>query len=172
MSKKIVITFPGGRGYEIPLLYFGSKHFEDMGYEKLFINHPGYEEYSLDTLLENAWRMIEKIDFTQYEEIVFVAKSIGTLVACKIKEQYKIPASLILFTPLEGTLPYISHENDILLVASGEKDRYLDASILKEVCLKENVACYIEPGVGHRMEVMNDLDRNLEVIYNVIGKLE
>ena len=40
MGKNIVISFPGGRGYEIPLLYFGSKHFENLGYEKLFISYP------------------------------------------------------------------------------------------------------------------------------------
>ena len=29
MGKKIVISFPGGRGYEIPVLYFGAKYYED-----------------------------------------------------------------------------------------------------------------------------------------------
>lgn len=40
MNKKIVISFPGGRGAEIPLLYFCAKKYEDMGYEKVFVNHP------------------------------------------------------------------------------------------------------------------------------------
>lgn len=33
MGKKIVISFPSGRGSEIPLLYFSAKHYEDLGYE-------------------------------------------------------------------------------------------------------------------------------------------
>ncbi len=44
MAKKFVVTFLGGRGTEIPLLYLGSKHFEDLGYEKVFINHPNSNE--------------------------------------------------------------------------------------------------------------------------------
>lgn len=44
MGKKIVISFPGGRGSEIPLLYFTAKHYEDLGYEKRFINHPALGE--------------------------------------------------------------------------------------------------------------------------------
>ncbi len=172
MSRKLVISFPGGRGYEVPLLYFGSKHFEDLGYEKIFISHPASGEKDFDALLKNAERVIESIDFDEYEDVVFIAKSIGTLVACKIKDKYNISASLILFTPVESTLPYIKEDNDILLVAAAERDRHWDTQILKNHCEKENVKCYVEPNIGHRMEVMNDLKRNLEVISNVIGQIE
>ena len=56
MSKKIVVSFPGGRGSEIPLLYLGAKHFEDIGYEKVFINHPkGLEDFSLDEPFGNTY---------------------------------------------------------------------------------------------------------------------
>ena len=40
MNKKIVLSFPGSRGSEIPLLYFAAKHYEDLGYEKVFVNNP------------------------------------------------------------------------------------------------------------------------------------
>lgn len=171
MGKRIVVSFPGGRGYEIPLLYFCAKHFEDMGYEKLFIAHPVSGNYSLESLLENAERVLGRIAFDEYEDIVFIAKSIGTMVACKIKEKYSIPASLILFTPLPGTLPYINSKNHIRLVAAGANDRYLDPKGLEALCEAENVTCCIEPNVGHRMEVVGDLKRNLEIISNVMEQI-
>ena len=168
VGKKIVISFPGGRGYEIPLLYFSSKYYEDFGYEKLFINCPDSSEIKYEILYERAEKIIQSIAFEDYENIVFIAKSIGTVVACKIKEMYKIPASLILYTPLNDTLPYINNKNDVLLVSAGENDRYLDSKTLRELCEKESIKCYIEPNVGHRMEVKGDLRRNLEIIFNVI----
>jgi len=171
MSKRLVISFPGGRGYEIPLLYFGSKHFEDMGYEKIFINHPVSGEKDFDSLLENAGKVMDFIDFSEYEDVVFIGKSIGTLVACRIKEQYNLPASLILFTPVEGALPYINRDNKVLLVAAAERDRHWDTKILQSHCAKEDVKCYVEPNIGHRMEAMNDLNRNLEVIRNVVEQI-
>lgn len=171
MGKKIVVSFPGGRGYEIPLLYFGAKHYEDQGYEKLFVSHPGYGDYEFSALLENAEKIIRKVDFSEYDEVVFVAKSIGTMIACQIKDKYQIPATLVLFTPLYETLPYIRQDNKIKLVAIGDKDRYIDVSLLCEKCEAEKICCYVENGVGHRMEVMNNLDRNLEVISNVIRGL-
>ena len=172
MGKKIVISFPGGRGYEIPLLYFSSKHFEDLGYEKLFISHPDSGEITYEMLYERAEKIIQSIAFEEYDNVVFIAKSIGTVVACKIKETYKIPASLILFTPLNGTLPYINNKNDIHLISAGENDRYLDSTTLRELCEKESIKYYIEPNVGHRMEVKGDLRRNLEIIFNVISEIE
>ena len=171
MGKKIVISFPGGRGYEIPVLYFGAKYYEDQGYEKLFIRHPRNEECEFDVLLDNAEKIISQIDFNGYDDVIFIAKSIGTVVACQIKEKYQIPATLILFTPLKETLPYIYSKNDIKLVAVGDKDRYIDVKMLQNVCDNEGVLCHIEQGVGHRMEVLSDLDKNLDIISNVIRKL-
>ena len=169
--KKLVISFPGIRGNEIPLLYFGAKYYEDMGYESMFINNPIAENVWFEEMYENAEKVIKKIDFSEYEHVVFVAKSMGTVVACTLKEKYNIPASLILFTPLKETLPYMKKDNDIILVAAGDKDNWLESNVLVEACEREGLTYYIESGVGHRMEVMNDLDRNLEVIRNVIGRI-
>lgn len=171
MGKKIVVSFPGSRGYEIPLLYFTSKHFEDLGYEKFFVSYSVSGETNAEIFLESIEQLIQSINFDEYEDIIFAAKSIGTVVACKIKEKYKIPASLILFTPLTDTLPYINSNNDVLLVAAGDNDRYLDSKTLSRQCEKENINYYIEPNVGHRMEVNGDLRRNLDVIFNVISRI-
>ena len=157
MSKGIVVSFPGGRGNEIPLLYFGAKHFEDKGYDKLFISHPISNDFSLDNVLQNALNTLENINWAEYEHIVFVAKSLGTIVACNVKEMLQIPATFILFTPLEDTLKYINKENDVLFVAMGDKDKYLSSTLLVQHCAENDIKCHIEKGVGHRMEVMNDV---------------
>ena len=172
MSKRIVVSFPGGRGNEIPLLYFGAKHFEDMGYDKLFINHPISNDFSLDNVLRNALDTLRNINWAEYEHIVFIAKSLGTIVACNVKELLQIPATLILFTPLEGTVKYINKENDVLFVAMGDKDKYLSSTLLEQHCNDNDIKCHIEQDVGHRMEVMSDLQRNLEIVFNIIRHLD
>jgi len=170
-KKKLVISFPGGRGDEIPLLYFGAKIFEDKGYKKLFVKHPTSGDNSFEALCENARKVLGTIAWDEYEDVVFVAKSIGTEVACILREELGVNATMILFTPLPETLPYMKADSGIVLVAAGTKDRYLDANVLQEHCENEHIPCYIEANVGHRMEVMNDLSRNLEIIGNVIGKV-
>ena len=61
MSKNLVVSFPGGKGTEIPLLYFASKFYEDKGYEKRFINHP-FEGNELSMLFENAKKALSISD--------------------------------------------------------------------------------------------------------------
>lgn len=65
-------------------------------------------------------------------------------------------------------MPYIIADNNIKLVALGDKDRYIEPTQVVERCKKEEVLCYLEQDVGHRMEVMNDIKRNLQIIENVI----
>ena len=172
MGKKIVVSFPGARGCEIPLLYFGAKHFEDMGYEKRFISYPLNREITLENVLSNALEMLRDIDWCEYEDIVFVAKSLGTVVSCMVKERLAISARLILLTPLEETLPYIRKENAVLLTAMGDRDHYLAAPRLAQHCEQEGIRYHIEPGVGHRMEVAGDLRRSLDIVYRVVSCLE
>ncbi len=171
MSKKIVFSFPGVRGTEIPLLYFGAKYYEDKGYEKRFIAPP-ISGNDFEALYKNAKSILESYDLKEYDDIVFVAKSMGTVVACRLKEEMNVDASLVLFTPLEDTVPFIKNENRIVLVAASDNDRYLESEILCNLCERENVSYYIEPNVGHRMEVKNDIEKNLQIIGNVIGRLE
>lgn len=170
-KRKLVVSFPGGRGDEIPLLYFGAKIFEDKGYEKIFVKHPADGNREFEALCENARQLLGNIDWTTCEDVVFVAKSIGTEVACILREELGVNATMILFTPLPETLPYMKTDSGIALVAAGTKDRYLDTNVLREHCEKEQIPYYIEPNVGHRMEVMNDLSRNLEIVGNVIEKV-
>ena len=172
MGRKIVVSFPGARGCEIPLLYFGAQHFEELGYEKRFLSYPRNREITLENVLSNALDLLRDLDWSKYEDIVFVSKSLGTVVSCMVKEILNIPARLILFTPLEETLPYIRKENAVILVAMGDQDHYLDASRVTKLCEKEGIRCHIEPGIGHRMEAEKDLRRNLEIVNRVIHHLK
>lgn len=171
MGKRIVFSFPGKRGEEIPLLYFGAKFYVDQDYEKVYIQHPASGN-GLEEVYENAKAILSSYNLSEYEDIVFVGKSMGTVVACKLKEELQIDASLVLFTPLMDTLPYMKADNRVVLAAAGDNDRFLEWEVLRDHCERENVPYYIEPGVGHAMEVKDDLAKNLQVLSNVIGRLK
>ncbi len=172
MSRKLVVSFPGGQGSENPLLYFAAKHYENDGYEKIFVAHPISGECSLEALYENAKNIISKIELREFEKIVLIGKSLGSVVACKLKEEFELEASLVLFAPLQDTLPYIREDNSVVLVAAGENDRRLSSDILKATCEAANVKYYIEPNVGHRMEVKGNLDKDISIIVNVMWQLK
>lgn len=170
--KKIVVLFPGIRGTEIPLLYFAGQKYVDLGYDKLFIAHPKCkkEEITIDLLFQNAKIELKEIQIQTYDEIILVGKSMGSVVAGKMNEEFKLNATLILLTPIEQTLTYINSHNKIKLVAAGTLDRHLPTEILRQHCRNEKVPYYIEPGVGHSMELKGALERNLEVVRNVVSR--
>ncbi len=171
MGKKIVVLFPGVRGTEIPLLYFCGKVFEDRGYEKLFIQPPADKPIGFESLFKSAVSVLEPLHLSEYDSVVFVAKSMGTVVAGTVKEQFGIPAALVFLTPLEETFRFIRKGNDVLFVAMGSEDKHTDFEAVQSLCAKEKINFYVEHGVGHRMEGKEDIHRDLLVIENVVNAL-
>ena len=87
--KKLLLIFPGvGYGFNHPLLYYADSVFEAKGYERKYMK---YQEIFLDrelTFEEKADKVREyveeqanQIDFSMYEEIIFLSKSVGSLEA-------------------------------------------------------------------------------------------
>lgn len=167
MKKGIVVIFPGGKGSELPILYFCAKKYVDNGWDKMFVTMP-QGEMDFEAKYTYVKDFVSKLDFSEYEDIIFIAKSIGTVHAAKVREELQIDASLILFTPIEETLPYLKKRNNIIFVAAGNKDRHLESNRLQAICEAEKLPYHIESGVGHRMELKDDLCGSLQVIANVL----
>lgn len=163
--------FPKKEEQKIRCCIFCGKVFENMGYERYFLQHPSDGRIDYESLLKNAAAYFNSLDITEYEKIVFVAKSMGIAVAGAIKERFSIPAEMVFLTPLEETLQYIRKDNDVLFVAMGSNDRYISFETVKQKCEQEGVCIYVEPDIGHRMEIKGNIQRDLEVIQNVVSRL-
>ncbi|ERI92377.1 hypothetical protein HMPREF1982_02359 [Clostridiales bacterium oral taxon 876 str. F0540] len=128
---------------------------------------------SLDECIEEIKKyvltQIESLDLARYDDIVFVSKSLGTVVAGWLDEKLSIGARHIYLTPVKESLIYIQNRKNIIAVIAGEKDKQLSADILREHCKKENVFLKQIDGVGHRLEVWGDMDKNIEVLKEVVA---
>lgn len=174
-DRKIVVIFPG-RNYstDCPLLYYAAFKFEVRGYEKVAISYGDLlkQNKSLDECMEDikstVLTQLQAFDLAKYDDIVFVSKSLGTVVAGWIEEELCVEVRHIYLTPIKETLHYISHEKNIIIVVAGTKDKHLDAHILKEHCKKENITLKQIDGVGHRLEVWGNIDKNIEILRDVV----
>ena len=172
MKKGIVVSFTGSRGVDIPLLYYSVSIFSNKGYDVERVSCKCLDKREFEELYENIKEFIISLNLSNYEDVVFVSKSVGTYFSCKIKDELGIPARLILYTPVEETVPYMKGDNDIVLVAAGDADKFMPEDRLISICSKENLPFLIEKGVGHSMEISNDLSKNLFVVRDVISKLQ
>ena len=123
--SKLAVFFPGiGYTADRPLLHFSRRIAAAQGYEIRIMDYKGFPskvkgdrkrmEESFDIARGQAREMLSGVDLEEYEDILFIGKSIGTIVAAKIASE--IPAKerirMILYTPLDDTFTFISTPAD------------------------------------------------------------
>lgn len=175
MSKKIAVFFPGRRySVDCPLLYFADFVCSMKGYDRAFLHYARHREEKNNTTIpediENVkdyvMATIQAKELENYDDIVFVSKSVGTVMAGYAREKLRIKnVRNIYLTPLPQTLPYI--ENTGSIVIAGTEDRFLDKDILKKFCDDKEVKLYQFEGLGHSMET-----DNVRESLDIIGKVQ
>ena len=162
------VFFPGRRySSDRSFLYFLDRYIDG---ESVYLDYD-VKRYTKDVLpLEEnideaymfSFEKLKDFDFSKYTEVIFIAKSIGTVVAGKIRERLKVNnARVIMLTPLNETIPYL-RQTDFILTSFA--DTYIDANKLKKV---ENRYPFmsIYQDIGHSLEYPNNLKKTLTFLY-------
>ncbi len=173
--KKLVVIFPGvGYGFAHPLLYYADLLYEAKGYERKYMN---YQDICRDTnlTLEKKKAQVRKyvfeqadgINFKEYDEVVFLSKSIGTTEAGVLAEKNGIKVNQIFLTPIESTIPYIRDDSNVVIGTADET-----YPLYKKICDEHNInALYIEDG-DHSLEVQEEPYKNIDILKQVMQFLD
>lgn len=174
MSKKLLVTFPG-RNYSTskPLLYYGERVFGMRDYDVISLDYDKYLNSNKDDLegliaeaIPLAFKKLRNIDFSKYEDVVFLSKSIGTAVAGAVEEKLRILARHIYLTPVAPALKYMRSGKGI--VVAGKEDSFLDSKKLKIFCVGEDIALKQFDDVGHSLEYKDDISKTFAVLMVVV----
>lgn len=175
IMKKLVIIFPGaGYGLDCPLLYYADFLFETKGYER---RHMKYQDIlsRIDIPLEDkirqlrdyTWKQVKDIDFGQYQEVVFLSKSIGAIEAGVITARLDVTVKQIFLTPVEESVLYLKNNS---MVVIGTKDKAY--SLYRNLCEEKDVkALYIEDA-DHSLEISNEPYASIQVLNRVMHFIE
>ena len=126
--KKLVIMFPGvGYTMDCPLLYYASFLYEAKGYEQIHMKYNSIllnpdlprEEKTLRAR-DYVWEKAKDIDFTTYDEVVFLSKSFGTAEAGILAERLGIAPTQVYLTPIPRALPYIKRKDTVVIGTADE----------------------------------------------------
>ena len=172
MSKKAVI-FPGiGYHKDKPLLYY-SIHiakaygysvecvdFSSISWDKKDLNDPVRMKEIFDQAMELAG---SQLGGTKDDEVLFISKSIGTVVAACFAREKGIDAKQIYFSPLVHFGMYASDEG---IAFYGDADPLADADEIEKICADKKIAAYRISGGNHSLETGDtDIDlKNLSMI--------
>ena len=109
--SKLAVVFPGiGYTVDKPLLHYSRRLAADAGYEIKLLPYAGFPKKvkgdkgrmadSYRIALEQSKEMLSETDFSVYEEILFIGKSIGTIVAAQLASESPVSSRirLVLYT--------------------------------------------------------------------------
>lgn len=176
MPKELAVIFPGmGYHTDKPLLYYSKKIARAKGYEVIDLAYEfDYDVHTADKkqVFEDAFAQtvaaLSDVDFTAYERVVFIGKSIGTLVAAKYNQDYDVVAELVVFTPVMETL-YVIGDSDCIIF-HGSADPLCDTEELVEYCQDNALTYAVIPNGNHSLEtgdVLLDMENLMSVMKTV-----
>lgn len=173
--SKIAIIFPGmGYHCDKPLLYYGKKLAGQMGYRVIEVGYKGFD--TVDTMqaagelaLSQAEEQLKKQEISATDEVLCIAKSIGTVVSAIWQKKMGITAKNVFLTPVKETFVYAS--SDCGIVFHGTKDPMADTEMVKTECERLHLPLYITENGNHSLECGN-VGTDVETMANVIRQVE
>ena len=180
---KLAVFFPGiGYTVDKPLLYYSRKIAAELGYEIRLLPYQGFPakiqgdaermQKSFEIALNQAQEMLSETDFSAYDEILFVGKRIGTIVAAKIASETGMTERirLILYTPLQETFQF---ELGRAIVFTGSNDPWVgrEHSEIAEAAAEKGYPCFVIDGANHSLETGN-ADKDIENLQLIMKETE
>lgn len=176
--KQLAVYFPG-IGYHVdkPLLYYAKQVANGAGYlDTIQVSYKfaggnirGDKEKMRETFLDlyrQAEACLAKVEWEKYREILFISKSIGTVISATYAKKHQISCRQILYTPLEETYEFQPKEAIAFL---GDQDPWSRVEEVFRISKEQEVPIYRYEGANHSLEVEDSL-KNLEILKDVMEK--
>ena len=169
---KLVVCFPGiGYHCDKPLLYYSRRLARadreilvQYTYQKPGLRgNPAALRAALDALYAQTEPQLADVQWAEYDEVVFLAKSIGTAVAAAYAQRHGIACKQVLYTPLEMTYDFAPQD---ALAFLGTADPWSD---VPAVTAKAGGTLYLYPDANHSLET-DDVTKNLSISQDVMAK--
>jgi len=164
-DKKLAVLFPGiGYHCDKPLLYYSAKLARAAGYEVLPVPYAGFPEKvrgdgnKLRESFELAWTqaedMLKPVEWAAYKNLLFIGKSIGTIVASRYVVEKSLAVRNVLLTPLVETFPFVQGK---AVAFHGTADPWAKTSAIVTACEERGIPLCLVEGANHSLETGNAL---------------
>ena len=177
--KKLAVFFPGiGYTVDKPLMHYSRRLAADAGFEVLLLPYAGFPhevrgdrkkmEESYGIALSQSRKMLSSTDLSEYGTILFIGKSIGTIVAAEIASHSPVPERIhfVLYTPLEETFLFPIKD---ALAFTGMADPWVgqEKSRIPQLCRQREIPCFVFEGANHSLEC-GDAEKDLRNLQEIM----
>ncbi len=177
--KKLAVYFPGiGYHCDKPLLYYSRKAARELGYENdrnvtysyKAGNIRGNEEKmkeAYEALFLQAEAALAEVAWSDFEDVLFVSKSIGTIIAASYAEKYGLKqVRHILYTPLAQTYLFAPRQGIAFI---GTADPWSDKDEIIQLSKRSGIPLSVYEGCNHSLECKDTL-KDLENLKDIMQK--
>ena len=158
---KTAVIFPGiGYHTDKPLLYFSAKLAAAAGYEIVRVPYGNFpkgvkgDREKMKAALESAMAQTEEIlagtDLAGAEELLFISKSIGTVVSGAYAARHGLSPRHIFYTPLAATFRYAAPGSGIAF--HGTADPWAADEEIAQGCLEKQIPLTNVADANHSLE--------------------
>ncbi len=179
-NSKTLAVLLSGQGYSTdgPLLYYSQQLMTELGYDCLKVTY-GYQVIGGSYQEEEFWAIAREVKMAidealktkEYQEIIFIGKSLGTVMTTAIIDKYKddYKVTPILLTPIS------QYTNQMInvpqFIAYGTTDAYVDETSRQLYRQKENVTCFVVDGGDHGLNVSDTL-KSIDYLADLLSALK
>ena len=104
---------------------------------------------------------------------MFVSKSMGTVLAAHLEEDYSLPkVTHVMLTPIDQTLPYLKAQKKIAYMVTGTADNKVNHEVLREMSREHNYPLTEIEGAGHRLEIKGDVQKSIKILADIMEAIE
>lgn len=177
-KKKLAVIFPGiGYHCDKPLLYYGRMLAKEYGWEEcvnLNYSFPGENirgnekkmQEAFQALYAQAEQQLTDIDFSRYDDILFLSKSVGTAIASAYADIHGISCCHVLYTPLRESYRK-APESGIAFI--GTEDPWSNVPEVVRISRETGIPIFQYEGADHSLET-GDAFQSLHVLEDVMDK--
>ena len=178
-KKKLAVIFPGiGYTKDKPLLYYATKLVLSEGYDVVHIEYHDMPQKirgdvammkkAAELAFAQTKEQLKSIVFSDYEDVIFIGKSIGTVALAKYVSDHDIKAGSIWYTPVEATFSFPS---DNVVAFIGDADPWSDVNVIKEKAEVLGIKLFLYPGCNHSLETGNIIE-DIKIMHEVMKLTE
>lgn len=179
MQTKLAVLFPGiGYTNTKPLMYYAGKLAAREGYRVLPVNYNGFprdvkgDPVKMQVCFVSAYEQAEEalghIRWAECPDVLFIGKSIGTVVAARYARERRVPARQILLTPLVETLRFVDGS---AVAFHGTADPWADTGELRRACKEKGVPLHLTEGANHSLET-GDVRADIQALAKTMEVIE
>ncbi|ANF97833.1 alpha/beta hydrolase [Paenibacillus bovis] len=168
-NKKLVVLFPG-MNYPCnkSVLHFAGTSAMQSGFDLMALEY-GYQAArteldmnDLQRLVDDSYESVKQV-IGKYDQVVFISKSLGTVIAGEVHQRLGISVKHLFLTPLKDTIHYINKWSGV--VVYGTEDQMFNADWVSQMDTEIKVFEILH--AKHSLET-DDVKESVEILNQLV----